>query len=113
EKFVLTIGATTILLLHMPTVGRRSGVEAELIHAGGGMLVLFAAIILSVFKPWGKTSFGRAGQRETPNGTDGVNSTGGAVWGKSVLFVTIGLFALVVILHVAGGGHGGGDHFGH
>src|SRR5882672_11657580 len=35
-KFLLTIGATTILLLHMPAVSRMSGAVAEVVHAGGG-----------------------------------------------------------------------------
>jgi hypothetical protein len=64
EKFVLTIGATTILFLHMPAVSRMSGVAAEVIHAGGGLLVLLTATTLSVYKPWGRTQYGRRKQRE-------------------------------------------------
>ena len=78
-KFLLTIGATIVLLLHMPAVGRMSGVAAEMtlssadfralriqlvVHAGGGLLVLLAATTLSVFKPWGKTWHGRRKQHE-------------------------------------------------
>lgn len=74
-KFVLTIGAIIVLLLHMPTVSRMSGVAREMtlssvafsalriqltVHAAGGLLVLVAATALSVYKPWGRTPFGAA-----------------------------------------------------
>ena len=39
-KFALTVGAVTILLQHMPAVSRGHGAQAEVIHAGGGVLVL-------------------------------------------------------------------------
>lgn len=56
-KFVLTVGATTILLLHMPAVSRMSGMVAEVIHAGGGLLVLATATALSIYKPWGRIRY--------------------------------------------------------
>src|SRR6516225_2714668 len=58
-KFVLTVGAVTILLLHMPAVSRMAGATAEIVHAGGGLLVLLAATALSVYKPWGRTPYGQ------------------------------------------------------
>lgn len=75
-KFLLTVFATIILLLHMPTVSHFAGMAAEtgivslgghaggglrgeLIHAGGGLLVLLAAVTLSIYKPWGMTRYGR------------------------------------------------------
>jgi hypothetical protein len=63
-KFVLTMGAATILLLHMPAVSRMSSTVAEVVHAGGGLLVLLAATTLSVYKPWGRTRYGRRKQHE-------------------------------------------------
>jgi hypothetical protein len=78
-KFLLTTGATIILLLHMKTVSRMSGIAAEAIlssadfralriqlavHAAGGLLVLLAATTLSVYKPWGMTPYGRRKQHE-------------------------------------------------
>jgi hypothetical protein len=77
-KFFLTITAVTILVLHMPTVSAMSRTVAEmtlssvsfaalrvqlLIHAAGGLLVLFATTTLSVYKPWAKTPYGRRKQR--------------------------------------------------
>jgi hypothetical protein len=78
-KFLLTTGATIILLLHMQAVSRMSGVVAEtilssadfralriqlVVHAAGGLLVLLAATTLSVYKPWGLTPYGRRKQQE-------------------------------------------------
>lgn len=69
-KFVLTVAATIVLIVHMQTVGRmaRIAVEASLaggdhrvmrmqlvIHAKGGLLVLLTTTVLSIYKPWGRT----------------------------------------------------------
>jgi hypothetical protein len=107
-KFVLTIGAATILLMHMPVVSLRSGAAAEVIHAGGGLLVLLTATTLSVYKPWGRTWYGQQKLRERQKGlaADG-ESTSTSRWGMIVLVGTIGLLLLLLVLHLAGGGHGG------
>ena len=70
-KLLLTVFATIILLLHMPTVSYFAGIAAEaidanfdglggeLLHAGGGLLVLLVNTTLSVYKPRGMTPYGR------------------------------------------------------
>ena len=75
-KFLLTILATTILLLHMPRVSILAGLTAEtdtahlgglpgeLLHAGGGLLVLLVTTTLSVYKPPGMTPYGRRKQHD-------------------------------------------------
>jgi hypothetical protein len=75
-KFLLTVFATIILLLHMPTVSYFAGVAAEtdsanldglwgeLLHAGGGLLVLLVATVLAVYKPRGMTRYGWRKQHE-------------------------------------------------
>jgi hypothetical protein len=75
-KFLLTVFATIILLLHMPTVSYFAGVAAdtdspnvfglrgELLHAGGALLVLLATTILAVYKPRGMTRYGWRKQHE-------------------------------------------------
>lgn len=78
-KFLLTSIATLILMGHMPAVSRMSAMvtapvwsRAEsgmvpmqlVIHAAGGIVVLLTIITLSVFKPWGRTPYGRRKQRE-------------------------------------------------
>ncbi len=72
-KFLLTVFATVILLLHMPTVSAfarvvaetdstylngLSGLRGELLHSLGGLLVLVVTTILAVYKPHGMTRYG-------------------------------------------------------
>ncbi len=74
--FVLTIFATVILLLHMPSVSALADVAREvdsatlgrlggdLFHAGGGLLVLLVITVLNVYKPRGLTPYGWRKQHE-------------------------------------------------
>jgi hypothetical protein len=149
-KCVLTVGALTILLLHMPAVSRRSGglagggqgpppslvgsmpaasrrsgVQSEVLHSGGGLLVLLATTTLSVYKPWGRTRYGRREQRErcdTRGGTlmsgpltlpdPGNKATRNAIpLGLKIFLAIVGVSAAVFIaLHLTGGGHGSHGH---
>jgi len=74
-KLGLTIVSTVILLLHMPAVSRVAALAADMalpvvapgalrtqlvVHAAGGLGVLIAITAISVFKPWGRTRFGRS-----------------------------------------------------
>lgn len=78
-KLLLTSVGTLILLLHMRTVSLASGMAAEttfsgldlgglrtqlVVHAGGGLLILLATTVLSVYKPWSRTRYGRREQHE-------------------------------------------------
>ena len=78
-KFLLTTTATIVLLRHMPSVTRMSAVARDMtlsatdfrapriqlvVHAAGGLAVLLAATVLSVYKPWGMTPYGRRKQHE-------------------------------------------------
>ena len=75
-SLVLTIFATVVLLQHMQTVRLfagaaaaadrtdRSGLGGELLHAGGGMLVLLVIQTLNVYKPRGVTPYGWRKQQE-------------------------------------------------
>ena len=128
-KLALTVFATVVLLLKMKLIGYVAGVAAEttlsgadlralrvqlVIHAAGGLLVLLAITMLSVFKPWGMTAYGRhkVSQADLPsrprgNATlvrDPVLATCSPRWGRIVAIHAIGLFLLFIILHVAGGG---------
>ncbi len=125
-KFLLTIVAIPILLRHMQDVSRvvarmeqgtmlsTADFRPDLIHAVGGLLVLFVAMTLSVFKPWGMTPYGRhrASQAYTPS-----NPTEVAEVVREPVFVTrrprwgriIGIHAMIlavvfVIFHLTGGG---------
>jgi hypothetical protein len=69
-SLVLTIVATVVLLLHMPTVSHLAGVAraadaadlgrlgGDLLHAGAGLLVLLVITGLNVYKPRGMTPYG-------------------------------------------------------
>jgi hypothetical protein len=70
-KFVLTVIAATVMVLNLDTVsahadhvahvaaGDLPGAAHDLQHAVGGLVVLLAAAILGVYKPWGLTRHGR------------------------------------------------------
>jgi hypothetical protein len=73
---VLTIFATVVLLLHMPTVSSLAAVAREsdgadlrrlggdLFHPGLGLVVLLVITVLNVYKPRGLTPYGWRKQQE-------------------------------------------------
>ena len=78
-KLLLTVFATTVLLLKMELIGYVAGVAAEttlssadlraartelVSHASGGLLVLLIPMALSVYKPRGMTRYGWRKQQE-------------------------------------------------
>ena len=75
-SFVLTIFATVVLLLHMPTVSSMADVAqqaegaalealgGDLLHPGIGLVVLLAIQVLNVYKPAGMTRYGWRKQQE-------------------------------------------------
>ncbi|MEO7317814.1 MAG: hypothetical protein ABIZ56_02370 [Chthoniobacteraceae bacterium] len=83
-KFLITIPATILLLLHMRPIGHLARVVAEttlargdlaglriqlVANAAAAMVVLIVATALSVFKPPGLTPYGRRKQREERTGS--------------------------------------------
>jgi hypothetical protein len=131
-KFLLTTGATIVLLGHMEAVSRMSGIAAKAtlssadfrglrvqlaVHATGGLLVLLAVTGLSLFKPWGMTTYGRrqVSQAELPSRPRGdvrrlrepVIATSTPRWLRLVGIHAIGLVLLFVIRHFTGV-HGAG-----
>jgi hypothetical protein len=75
-SLVLTILATAVLLLHMPTVSiladaaqeaegaRLEELGGDLLHPGLGLVVLLVIQVLNVYKPPGMTRYGRHKQDE-------------------------------------------------
>lgn len=75
-SFVLTIFATVVLLLRMPTVSLLADVareadsaelrqlEGDLLHPGIGLLVLLVIAVINVYKPRGMTRYGWRKQHE-------------------------------------------------
>ncbi|HEX2258743.1 MAG TPA: hypothetical protein VHJ40_03265, partial [Actinomycetota bacterium] len=79
-SLVLTIVATVVLILHMPTVsfladaaqgaeaGALESLGSDLLHPGLGLVVLLVILGLNVFKPEGLTRYGRRKQYEHRSG---------------------------------------------
>jgi hypothetical protein len=75
-SLALTLFATVVLLLHMPTVSALAGAAREadaaelgqlggdLFHPGVGLLVLLVVTVLNVYKPRGLTPYGWRKQQE-------------------------------------------------
>ena len=75
-KLSLTVIATAVLLMYMQTLDRLANVAAKttfstpdfgghhgaaspVVHASVAILLLFACVVLSIYKPWGRTEFGQ------------------------------------------------------
>ena len=125
-KLALTIFAVVVLFQHMRDVTRLANMakgtmissvdfRSDLIHATGGLLVLFVAMALSVLKPWGMTPYGRR-QHSSPRTSNEVAPAGEAEfvthrlpWPRIVRVhiahaVVLGLLFLVV-MHATGVRH--------
>jgi hypothetical protein len=125
-KLVLTVFAIVILIEHMQDVSRAAHAtkdilsfnqhfRPELVHSIGGVLVVLAAMALSVFKPWGLTPYGQRQTSVLPSRGPlkdesaapliASNPAIGLIrqrWGKVVLYHAIILAALFAILHGMG-----------
>lgn len=126
-KLALTIFAIAILFQHMQEVNRMASLakattpsvadlRPELIHSAGGLLVLLAAMTLSVFKPWGMTAYGRQRLSQTDSQSRATKevapvrelalATGSLRWkrivGIHVAHAAIIALLFMVILHVTG-----------
>lgn len=140
-KLLLTIFATIVLLKKMPLIGyaARRSTEAPLpiadlhaagiplvVHAAGGILVLLVVTILSVYKPWGLTLYGRRKQelRYQPSrspqtvGVKAISDSDNETTGdglsrgfKIALATCIGVFLVVVHISMHLTGHS--FHHGH
>jgi hypothetical protein len=78
-KLLVTVFATTVLLLKMQLIDTVAGIAAETalsttdlrdarlqlaVHAGAGLMVLLVPMVLSVYKPTGMTRYGWRKQQE-------------------------------------------------
>lgn len=142
-KLLLTAFATIVLLVKMELIGYAAHLAAEAIlsradlraaglqlavHATGGLLVLLIPAVLSVYKPWGLTPYGRRKRHEQrvpsqqpylPSLRPSIDSNGDKdVWlsGGSITitlrrayvlgFVVIVAAVHMIILHLINGGLG-------
>ncbi|MQA99714.1 MAG: DUF2269 domain-containing protein [Actinobacteria bacterium] len=75
-SFVLTLFATTVLLLHMPTVSSTADIArqaegatlealgGDLSHPGIGLVILLVIQVLNIYKPTGLTRYGWRKQQQ-------------------------------------------------
>lgn len=119
-KFLLTVIATIILLLHMQPISYIADIASKTIlsdselrglrirllaDAGAALLVLLVATTISIYKPWGRTPYGLRKQIEQhKNIPIPEESTIRKPWKLYVMLVLIFLVVLLfVILHLTGG----------
>jgi hypothetical protein len=108
-KFVMAAAGSLILLTHMRVVGQMSdiarttsltavsfgGLRVQLVvHAMGGLLLLLTATVLSIYKPWGPTPYGRR-KAEAPSSSR---------LGFTAAIVIAGLILLLLVHHLLGSG---------
>jgi hypothetical protein len=124
-KFLITIPATVLLLVHMRPIGHLARVVEETTLAGGelaglrlqlvadagaALVVLLAATVLSVYKPRGLTPYGKriGAHGDTAVGVQSQETTRIPRWlyVLGICLVTL-LLVFVVIKHLTGGGAGG------
>jgi len=127
-KFMLTVLATVLLLLHTQPIGLLAAVAREttlssgdvgrlqiqlVADAGAALLALLVNVTLSVYKPQGMTAYGRRKQNEQHQVLD--TKTAGdneraPVWMKVFAILIVSLMLAFVILHLAGSGLGALHH---
>ena len=93
-----------------------------LVHAGGGLLVLLVPMVLSVYKPWGLTSYGRRKQEEVQKSLPVQRATPALdsekaptdkrpLTGLKIAVIIICIIAAVITgVHIMGGSPGGHGH---
>ena len=111
-KLLITVGASLLLMLHMQVISTAAEAASSgslsvdhlrdprmqlVADAGAASVVLLTAIVLSVFKPQGRTSFGGV-QADGPQELAGRTPMVYAFW-----VTVIALILAIVIRHLSGG----------
>ena len=119
-KFLITVVSALILFGFTQTLGSLGAMAADatlpmnelrnlkqspVLHSGGGLLAIFVATILAVYKPWGMTPCGRR-KRDTDVAPD-YRSTASIPWRSYTLLGIVGLVLLFLVLHLIAGGPSG------
>lgn len=117
-KLLLTIAITILLLVHMDLIGNMARIVSDtiisnneyrgeriklVVTATAAALVLFIIIIISVYKPWGKTPYGLPKARSVKP-ADGSKFGKFKKWYLAIGFIILAL--LLVLLHLFSGGMG-------
>lgn len=126
-KLGITVFSTVILLIYMGTFRQMAGVAADpvldlavvrnaspIVHAILALLLLLAATVLGVYKPFGMTAYGRRKHEEqrqavslttlpSPKRSGAIDSGKTPPWIYLAGAAAIALALLFVILHLTGG----------
>ena len=127
-KLVITAFSTVILLIYMGTFRQMAGLAADpvvelglvrnpspLVHAVLALLLLLAATVLAIYKPFGMTPYGMRQQLRASAGAQGRVSTplqpiaAGKErrWEYLLWIVGFAILALIIVSHILGSGaHG-------
>jgi hypothetical protein len=127
-KLGITVFATAILLIYMGTFRQMAGVAADpgvdleavrhaspIVHAILALVLLVAATVLGVYKPFGMTTYGQRGLREqrrpvsvllpaSPGTARALDADSTPAWIYVVGALALALALLAVILHLTGAG---------
>lgn len=129
-KLGITVVGTAILLRHMATVSdaaatarvERASLDAFtqqtaqlVMHAAGGLIVLLVATVLSIYRPWGLTAYGKRRSKmrssaplvTAPRALQPVGHSpriaSGAWWAKVIgAHVVVVSIVLLAVLHLTG-----------
>jgi hypothetical protein len=125
-KLGMTVFATVILLIYMGTFRQMAGVAADpvldlavvrnaspIVHAILALVLLLAAIVLGVYKPFGMTAYGRRKHDQRgpgfswvlearPAATSSVDRRGGPRAMYMYAIIAIGIMLLFLLLHFTG-----------
>jgi acid phosphatase family membrane protein YuiD len=123
-KLAITVFATVILLIYMGTFRQMAGVAADpvvelglvrnpspLVHSILALILLVAATVLGIYKPFGMTPYGQrsaVGQRRAGPSVIPVTAEG-SWWPYFFGALLLAIVALFVIMHLTGSmpsGHG-------
>lgn len=110
-KFLMASVGSIVLLVHMSVVGQMSelaraalapddfgGPRIQLVvHATGGLLLLFSATALSIYKPFGLTAYGRRLKEAAASPASGSR-------GLNLALGVVGFILLLLLLHHLAGG---------
>jgi hypothetical protein len=124
-KFMITVLATILLLVHMQPVGHLARTVAETTLARGelaglrlqlaadaaaALVALLVATTLSIYKPWGLTPYGRRRLQARAGARPGAGTGSDAAtprWVTILGLVAVALVVLFALLHLTGRGLGG------
>jgi hypothetical protein len=127
-KLVITLFSTVILLIYMGSFRQMAGIAADpvvelglvrnpspLVHAILALLLLLAATVLAIYKPFGMTPYGMRQQFRASAAVPALASTPLQAiaagkprrWEYLLWFLGLGILALIVLSHLLGSGaHG-------